>query len=294
MSAVHAAIGGNKSGGIPLGGWTSFENDIAPNDEWLQAGTTFDSDTYPELFLYLGGNTVPQRFDHDRLGIFEAITLPTTSATAMTMPYDGVLIYVPRSTSATYVYINGQQIYADDGSSDAYGSATINFKAGDIVYATVNGSQFSKIAYYTHPMFIKATTTASSYTPSSAVQEVKDYTKDYVDAKNSYSTEETLTGGTWIDGKPIYRKTYSGTLASSLGSSATTIIPLANLPSISTLVEMKGFVEQLNNLHMVHTLNDLYTRFYLDFNAGIRGQSNASRPAGSLYAITILYTKTTD
>lgn len=24
---------------------------------------------------------------------------------------------------------------------------------------------------------------------------------------NSYSTQETLTGGTWIDGKPIYRKT---------------------------------------------------------------------------------------
>lgn len=30
----------------------------------------------------------------------------------------------------------------------------------------------------------------------------------YVDAKNSYSTTETLTGGTWIDEKPIYRKAY--------------------------------------------------------------------------------------
>lgn len=26
----------------------------------------------------------------------------------------------------------------------------------------------------------------------------------------SYSTEETLTGGTWIDGKPIYRKVLTG------------------------------------------------------------------------------------
>lgn len=25
----------------------------------------------------------------------------------------------------------------------------------------------------------------------------------------SYSTEETLTGGTWIDGKPIYKRTWS-------------------------------------------------------------------------------------
>lgn len=44
--------------------------------------------------------------------------------------------------------------------------------------------------------------------PNAAIETVKDYTKNYVDAKNSYSTEETLTGGTWIDGKPIYRKAY--------------------------------------------------------------------------------------
>jgi hypothetical protein len=39
---------------------------------------------------------------------------------------------------------------------------------------------------------------------------VYDYVKDYVEEQiadaQSYSTEETLTGGTWIDGKPIYRK----------------------------------------------------------------------------------------
>jgi len=27
---------------------------------------------------------------------------------------------------------------------------------------------------------------------------------------NSYSTDETLTGGTWIDGKPIYRRVVTG------------------------------------------------------------------------------------
>ena len=30
--------------------------------------------------------------------------------------------------------------------------------------------------------------------------------RSYVDKSNSYSTEETKTEGTWIDGKPIYRK----------------------------------------------------------------------------------------
>ena len=39
-----------------------------------------------------------------------------------------------------------------------------------------------------------------------------DYTqKKYVDQANSYSTDEIKTGGTWIDGKPIYRRVITGT-----------------------------------------------------------------------------------
>ena len=34
--------------------------------------------------------------------------------------------------------------------------------------------------------------------------------RSYVDKSNSYSTDEVLTGGTWIDGKPIYRKVIVG------------------------------------------------------------------------------------
>jgi len=34
--------------------------------------------------------------------------------------------------------------------------------------------------------------------------------RSYVDKANSYSTDETLTDGTWIDGKPIYRRVVTG------------------------------------------------------------------------------------
>lgn len=45
------------------------------------------------------------------------------------------------------------------------------------------------------------------------VEEHDAATKGYVDGVNSYSTTETLTGGTWIDGSPIYKKTIdTGTL----------------------------------------------------------------------------------
>ena len=35
-------------------------------------------------------------------------------------------------------------------------------------------------------------------------------TSNAVAESKSYSTTETLTGGTWIDGKPIYRKVFTG------------------------------------------------------------------------------------
>lgn len=287
MSAVHAAIDGNKSSGIPLGGWASFENDTAPNDEWLQAGTTFDPDTYPEMYLYLGGNTVPERYDHSRLSAYQSITLPTSSATAITMQYDGVLHYVPRSGSLCSVYINGTAIYADDGSSDAYGSATIDFKAGDTIYATVNGSQYSKVAYYTHPMFIKATTTASSYTPSTAVQEIKDYTKDYVDAKNSYSTEETLTGGTWIDGKPIYRRTWS------FSSFSSTEGIIDSSGTYDKIISQQGFMVIGSQIYPIAQGRSADS-FTLRLNGNTHNLEYIRTSAVSSAGVTIEYTKTTD
>ena len=286
---MHAAIDANKNGGIPLGGWTNFENDTAPNTEWLQAGTTFDSDAYPELFLYLGGNTVPERYDHSRLGDYQAITLPTSSATAMTMQYDGVLHYVPHSINRCYIYINGQQFYADDGDDSSYSSSSFSFNAGDVIYATVNGREFSKIAYYTHPMFIKATTTASSYTPSTAVQEIKDYTKDYVDAKMpDYSITEQPTGRKWIDGKPTYMIVFSGT---SLPSSGTVL-----QTNVDTLIQQYG------------SYSNSTTQIPLPYNSGdtkceLRGNKNNnnlyiqySSMGSSVVKFNFFaeYTKTTD
>lgn len=41
-------------------------------------------------------------------------------------------------------------------------------------------------------------------------EKMNSITSNAVTNSLSYSTEETLTGGTWIDGKPIYRKVYRG------------------------------------------------------------------------------------
>lgn len=242
-------VGGGSGSGIPLGGWTSFENDTAPNTEWLEAGTTFDEDEYPELYMYLGVNTVPERYDHSRLGGIESIAIKTVNNGVVPpenertiMAYDGFLFMRATGYDSSHqsLYINSTNVnFTVRDETGTYGNDFCVFpvKKGDVVYSTVttrsgNTNNFY-IRYYTHPLFIKATTTASSYTPSTAVQEIKDYTKDYVDAKNSYSTTETLTGGTWIDGKPIYRKVVQvGTF--------TTSNPLSvSIPNLDILIDVR-------------------------------------------------------
>jgi len=57
----------------------------------------------------------------------------------------------------------------------------------------------------------------------------------------SYTTEEVPTGGTWVDGKPIYRKviTTAPTLTSSSG--IYTYDFAETITGVETVVEMKGF-----------------------------------------------------
>ena len=57
--------------------------------------------------------------------------------------------------------------------------------------------------------------------------------RSYVDKSNSYSTEETLTGGTWIDGKPIYRKVITFNLVPA-SVNYTEIINVLNLDLLLT------------------------------------------------------------
>ena len=53
--------------------------------------------------------------------------------------------------------------------------------------------------------------------------------KDYVDNSNSYSTEEVKTGGTWIDGKPIYRKVIVQDISNGLSGLVSIPIDIANI-----------------------------------------------------------------
>lgn len=310
-------IGGSGSG-IPLGGWTSFENDTAPNTEWLQAGTTFDSDTYPELFLYLGGNTVPKwnegegertSFGYPYNSSEQSYTLNNFSS-YKTMVLNNASPYntSPNSTGTWFISDNGSSYidlehyrqwlvdnnytgypqYGSSGSGrDAIGMSNVSWdKVTDVFTFTLKTRAVVSFIKKPKIRFIKATTTASSYTPSSAVQEIKDYTKDYVDAKNSYSTEETLTGGTWIDGKPIYKITKEGT--GNFSNSNWTNITLFNDGIQKKVVK----IDMICNTCCLRPQSFEITNTLAFSTATSSGSGSTANNAK--YILTILYTKTTD
>lgn len=158
-------INNESNSGIPLGTWASFENDSAPNGEWIESGTTFDANTYPALAMMLGGNTVPQRFDKNRPAPLEAIVISTDSSSPTEMQYDGVIYirYTARGSTPSKYYLNGVEVITFEGGySHAASGVTFVVKKGDAVYCTLSGATpLCNASFYKHPLFIKATPTSS-------------------------------------------------------------------------------------------------------------------------------------
>ena len=197
--------------GLPVGAVQGFAlGTQSPN--WLlcdgrdTTGTAEELAThYPALYTYLGNsNVLPTQFDHSKLSDFETITLPTSAANAITMQYDGELFYVAGAPQGAhlYIYINGVSFNIGEAPGGGGGndiSSFIPLKKGDVIYVSKSTNN-AKVAYYKQPLYIKAT--SAGIEVDTDLYATKGMVKDTV----SYSTEEKLTGGTWIDGKRIYRK----------------------------------------------------------------------------------------
>ena len=89
------------------------------------------------------------------LSDYESITLPTTAATAMTMPYDGIYILANYGVSYNHhIWLNGKEISSGITGNETTGasvSSTIRFKKGDTMYrtSTYTSSLFLEhVAYY--------------------------------------------------------------------------------------------------------------------------------------------------
>ena len=103
---------------------------------------------------------------------------------------------------------------------------------------------------------------------------------------NVYSTEEKIVG-TWIDGKPIYRKCYKITLEKNL-------VAIDTIANVDTYLGCKGsYISSSNNKLAIPWIgaNKEYTDVLIDASGNVITTSSLT---GTNCVIVIEYTKTTD
>lgn len=118
------------------------------------------------------------------------------------------------------------------------------------------------------------------------------YQNIYLTPRHQYSTDEHIVG-TWIDGKPIYEKTISGsfTLTSATGYTLANVIFTSEISNVEKIISHVIFVENLQ-LPYVHGMAALnmgcnVTSSQLEFRCG------TSQTGTKTYRATLQYTKTT-
>ena len=115
---------------------------------------------------------------------------------------------------------------------------------------------------------------------------VIDLLKKFNKKKDVYSTDEQRIG-TWIDGRPIYRKTFSNLTYGTKGSTWT-VINIDNVPSIDFLISSKCFSTNASISRVSNAIDIKYeaSKLYY-YNA-------YSISSGAADTLVIEYTKTTD
>ena len=106
----------------------------------------------------------------------------------------------------------------------------------------------------------------------------------------SYSTSETKTGSTWIDGKPIYEKVLTGTLDTVVSAGSSIVIgTIANMESV---IQMYGYCYGLF-LPYANTVANGYG-YFVNNSGDIKFNTNNTTLSERVYRAIIRYTKTTD
>ena len=273
--------------GAPIG-TLIFQYKKKPMSGYLYCnGSRFDENVYPALYMYLGKNELPDYRECVMVGAEQNTTDTIATHDVYT---EGEFKDDQLQEHEHNVYVNGTKLPQIPNSTANIGNALrvlgIDFSGNDvhikdIVNArggeTTHGKQ--KAVY----VYIKATSGLAENQQDNVLNNVK----DYVDSSNSYSTEEIKTGGTWIDGKPIYRKVVNvGTLPDKTSKNVQ-----HNIQNLDKVLEIK-LVANDGISSIVCNFGGKEMGVYIDAaNVIITSGDNFTGYSG--YAI-IEYTKTTD
>lgn len=272
--------------GAPIG-TLIFQYKKKPMSGYLYCnGSTFDQNAYPALYMYLGTNVLPDYRECVMVGAEQNTTDTIATHDVYTEGEfkDDQLqehehnVYIgnelPQIPNSTASIGNALRALNNTGSGeDIHIKDIVNARGGE----TTHGKQ--KAVY----VYIKATSGLAENQQDNVLNNVK----DYVDNSNSYSTQEVKTGGTWIDGKPIYRKVVNvGTLPDKTSKTV-----LHNIQNLDKVLETKLVANDSTN-YIVCNFGGKEMGVYIDIaNVIITSGDNFTGYSG--YAI-IEYTKTTD
>ena len=121
---------------------------------------------------------------------------------------------------------------------------------------------------------------------------IRDRVSDAEKNFNKYSTTEEVIG-TWIDGKPIYRKTFNNI---SVTSSEYSVISIATGLTIDNLINISGYL--VNNGRWIVTLNSVDIQYTNMARVSYDKQTSSleliTQNWTGTATVTIEYTKTTD
>ena len=189
--------------GAPVGTLVSQYKKVPMSGYLYCDGSTFDQNDYPALYMYLGTNVLPDYRECVMVGAEQNTTDTIATHDVYTegeFKDDQLQSHTHTLETSGGTTNKGSNAVGSDMTSLAFGNGSLyayisleNNAGGE----TTHGKQ--KAVY----VYIKATSGLAENQQENVLNEVK----GYVDSSNSYSTNEVKTGGKWIDGKPIYRKT---------------------------------------------------------------------------------------
>lgn len=124
-----------------------------------------------------------------------------------------------------------------------------------------------------------------------------------INRSDIYDTTEKVVGK-WTDGRPVYQRTFAGTLnnANTVGTEIVTLVSVG--ASVSTYVEVEGFIINgtSNSMQAITTIKkgDYYLRMLAKPNNAANNANNIElynawfTSGTNTYVVTAKYTKTTD
>lgn len=207
---------------------------------------------------------------------------------------DNTKNYVLSATSSNTS--SGIYVLYYDASENYLGNSYASFSTGYIVlnaYTNYSQAKFVNFRFdaidITNVMFEEGSskTTYEAYSRSIYVDNEEIYSKDNLE---QYSTSE-IKIGTWIDGKPLYRKTISGTTTGETNNILNIITGYNEVIKYNgTFKTPSGYITELPE----YTNASNYIYFVLNTSNNVGILSIPSGFIGGTYNIVIEYTKTTD